>query len=537
MTLFQEAIVLDNDLHSSDFLVIGSGISGLLFSLKVAKRGSVNLITKRSLTDSATYLAQGGIASVVSPKDSFEKHIEDTIRAGAGLCHPDVVDSFVRAAPARIAELVKLGVKFNKVTDGEDYDLGLEGGHSNRRVLHVKDHTGQDIETTLAQRVLDEPRIKKWEHHMAVNLFVRDARVLGAYVLNVETGEVKRFAAKVTILATGGAGKVFLYTSNPEHSTGDGIAMAYRAGATITNMEFIQFHPTLLYHPKIRSFLISEALRGEGAVLLGPDGKRFMQNYHSDAELAPRDVVARAIDAELKRTGAEFVYLDISFKEADFIKERFPVIYETCLKADIDMTKEPIPVVPAAHFVCGGVRVDKSGRSDVDGLYAIGENAGTGFHGANRLASNSLLEGAVLAHNASIAASEEAAKLQLDTDIPPWDPGQATDSDELVVISHMWEEVRRLMQNYVGVVRSNKRLLRARNRIEFLSKEINEFYWDFRITPDLVELRNIATVAELIIRSARMRRESRGAHFNKDFPNQSNEAVDTIIKKGYARIG
>ncbi len=291
---------------------------------------------------------------------------------------------------------MKLGVKFNKVTDRDDYDLGLEGGHSARRVLHVKDHTGQDIETILAQRVREEPRIKKWEHHMAVNLFVRDARVLGAYVLNVETSEVKRFAAKVTILATGGAGKVFLYTSNPEHSTGDGLAMAYRAGATITNMEFIQFHPTLLYHPKIRSFLISEALRGEGAVLLGPDGKRFMQNYHPDAELAPRDVVARAIDAELKRTGAEFVYLDISFKEADFIKERFPVIYETCLKADIDMTKEPIPVVPAAHFVCGGIRADKNGRSDVDGLYAIGENAGTGFHGANRLASNSLLEGAVL---------------------------------------------------------------------------------------------------------------------------------------------
>jgi L-aspartate oxidase len=532
----KKVIVLDNDLHSSDFLVIGSGISGLLFSLKASKRGSVNLVTKRSLTDSATYLAQGGIAAVVSPKDSFEKHIEDTIRAGAGLCHPDVVDSFVRAAPARIAELVKLGVKFNKVSDREDYDLGLEGGHSNRRILHVKDHTGQDIETIVAQRVREDSRITKLEHHMAVNLFVRNNRVLGAYVLDAKTGEVKRFGAKVTILATGGAGKVFLYTSNPDSSTGDGIAMAYRAGAAITNMEFIQFHPTLLYHPKIRSFLISEALRGEGAVLLDPDGRRFMQNYHPDAELAPRDVVARAIDAELKRTGAEFVYLDISFKEAEFIKERFPVIYETCLKAGIDMTKEPIPVVPAAHFVCGGVRVDKLGRSDVDGLYVIGESAGTGFHGANRLASNSLLEGAILAHNASTAASEEVSKIQLNTDIPPWDPGQATDSDELVVIAHMWDEVRRLMQNYVGVVRSNKRLLRARNRIEFLSKEINEFYWDFRITPDLVELRNIATVAELIIRSARMRRESRGAHFNKDYPNQSNEAVDTIIKKGYARI-
>jgi L-aspartate oxidase len=526
---------LDNDLHSSDFLVIGSGISGLLFSLKTSKRGTLNLITKRSLTDSATYLAQGGIAAVVSHEDSFEKHIEDTIRAGAGLCHPDVVDSFVRAGPSRIAEIVRLGVRFNKVTDRSEYDLGLEGGHSQRRVLHVKDHTGQDIETIVAQRVREDSAIKIHEHHMAVNLFVRNNRVLGAYVLDTKTGEVERFAAKVTILATGGAGKVFLYTSNPEHSTGDGIAMAHRAGATITNMEFIQFHPTLLYHPKIRSFLITEALRGEGAVLLGPDGKRFMQNYHPDAELAPRDIVARAIDDELKRTGAEYTLLDISFKDADFIKERFPVIYETCLKAGIDMTKEPIPVVPGAHYLCGGVRVDKNGRSDVDGLYAIGETAGTGFHGANRLASNSLLEGAVLAHNASLAAPEEAARLQLSTDIPPWDPGRATDTDELVVISHMWDEVRRLMQNYVGVVRSNKRLLRARNRIEFLAKEINDFYWDFRITPDLVELRNIATVAELIIRSARMRRESRGAHFNKDYPNQSNETVDTVIKKGYAR--
>jgi len=527
---------MDNDVHSSDFLVIGSGISGLLFSLKASRRGAVNLITKRLLTDTATYLAQGGIAAVVSAKDSFEKHIEDTIRAGAGLCHPDVVDSFVRAGPARISEIVKLGVKFNKASDREGYDLGLEGGHSNRRILHVKDHTGQDVETVLAQRIREESRISIWERHMAVNLFVRNNRVLGAHVLDVKTGEIKRFAAKVTILATGGAGKVFLYTSNPEHSTGDGIAMAYRAGATITNMEFIQFHPTLLYHPKIRSFLITEALRGEGAVLLGPDGKRFMQNYHPDAELAPRDVVTRAIDAELKRTGAECVFLDISFKDGDFVKERFPVIYETCLKAGIDMTREPIPVVPGAHYLCGGVRVDKNGRSDVDGLYVVGESAGTGFHGANRLASNSLLEGAILGHNASLAASEEGAKIRLNTDIPPWDPGQATDTDELVVISHMWDEVRRLMQNYVGVVRSNKRLLRARNRIEFLSKEINEFYWDFRVTSDLVELRNIATVAELIIRSARMRRESRGAHFNKDYPNQSNEAVDTLIKKGYARI-
>jgi len=527
---------MDNDLQTSDFLVIGSGISGLLFSLKASKRGTVDLVTKRSLTDSATYLAQGGIAAVVSPSDSFERHIEDTIRAGAGICHRDVVEAFVKAGPAKISEIVKLGVQFNRVSETTEYELALEGGHSNRRVLHVKDHTGQDIEVTLAKRVREDSRITIFEQHMAVNLVVSNNRVIGAYVLDVKSGRIRRFAAKATVLATGGAGKVFLYTSNPDTATGDGVAMAYRAGATITNMEFIQFHPTLLYHPRIRSFLISEALRGEGAVLLGLDGKRFMPRYHPDAELAPRDVVARAIDNELKRTGAEYVLLDISFKDAEFIKDRFPAIYETCLKAGIDMTKEPIPVVPAAHYLCGGVRVDMNARSDVEGLFAIGETAGTGFHGANRLASNSLLEGAVLAHNASVAASEFIAKQRLDTDIPPWDPGQAADPDELVVITHMWDEVRRVMQNYVGIVRSNKRLTRARNRIEFISKEIEQFYWDFRITPDLIELRNIAAVAELIIRCARMRRESRGAHFNKDYPNQSNEAVDTIIKKGYARI-
>jgi L-aspartate oxidase len=522
--------------YSSDFLVIGSGLSGQLFSLKAAKHGTVNIVTKGRLTESATIRAQGGIAAVVSAEDSIELHVEDTIRVGDGLCHRDVVEQIVKDGPARVKELVDLGVDFsNEETSGE-YELGLEGGHSKRRVLHVKDHTGEDIELALTEKLQHEDNISIHENHMAVNLFVRNNRVYGAYILDLNTNEIERFVAKTVILATGGAGRVFLYTSNPDVATGDGIAMAYRAGATVMNLEMVQFHPTLLYHHKIRSFLISEALRGEGALLLGPDGTRFMANHHEAAELAPRDVVARAIDTELKKTGADHVWLDISFKDPSYIKDRFPVIYETCLEAGIDITKSPIPVVPAAHYVMGGVKADINGRTDVLGLYAIGETSCTGFHGANRLASNSLLEAAVLAHNASVAALEEVKTKIPAMDIPPWDPGEATDPDELVVISHLWEEIRRIMINYVGIARSNKRLIRARNRIEFIQKEINQFYWDFRITPDLVELRNIALVAELIIRMARMRRESRGAHYNIDYPEKSIEIVDTVMRKGYAAI-
>ena len=527
---------MSDKVYSSDFLVIGSGLSGQLFSLKASKHGTVNMVTKGRLTESATFRAQGGIAAVVSDEDSIELHVEDTIRVGDGLCHRDIVQQIIQAGPSRIQELVDLGVDFSGEESTGEFELGLEGGHSKRRVLHVKDHTGKDIELALTKQLEREENIVVYENHMAVNLFVRNNRAYGAYILDLNTTEVERFVAKTVILATGGAGRVFLYTSNPDVATCDGIAMAFRAGATVMNLEMVQFHPTLLYHHKKRSFLISEALRGEGAQLLGPDGKRFMPNYHEKAELAPRDVVARAIDTELKKTGADHVWLDISFKDADYIRNRFPLIYETCLEAGIDITKFPIPVVPAAHYMMGGVKTDINGRTDVLGLYAIGETSCTGFHGANRLASNSLLEASVLAHNASLAAAEDLKTKIPPIEISPWDPGAATDPDELVVISHLWEEIRRIMINYVGIARSNKRLIRARNRIGFIQREISQFYWDFRITPDLVELRNIAIVAELIIKMARMRRESRGAHYNIDYPEKSIELVDTIMKKGYATI-
>ncbi len=530
--------MMSKETHESDFLVIGTGIAGLMFSLKAAKRGSVAALTKRKMHECATAWAQGGIAAVVSDEDSIASHIEDTIRVGSGLCRRDVVEKIVRMGPQAIEELASLGVDFCRDESCNEYELGLEGGHSHRRVLHVKDHTGADIMQALIDAVNNVDNITVFEDHMAVNLVQHNNSVIGAYVLDTKERIVKRFGSRATILATGGAGKVFLYTSNPEHATGDGIAMAYRAGATITNMEFIQFHPTLFHDPagKIRSFLISEALRGEGAVLLGPDGERFMPKYHPDAELAPRDIVARTIDHEMKRTGAEFVHLDISFKDAEFIRNRFPMIYETCLSAGIDITNDPIPVVPAVHYMCGGVKADEAGRTDVDGLFVIGESAGTGFHGANRMASNSLLEGAAMAYYASEAVQDYLDRPIRTECIPPWDPGEATDPDEMIVVTHTWDEIRRLMMNYVGIVRSRKRLIRARNRIDLLSKEINQFYWDFKITPDLLELRNLATVAELIIRMARMRKESRGTHYDLDHPEESDETVDTVLKKGYLPV-
>jgi len=515
----------------SDFLVIGSGISGLTLALKVSDAGSVCLVTKRDIEESATHYAQGGIACVTSPEDSYASHIKDTITAGAGLCHADAVKTIVEEGPALLNELRGLGVAFSGRPSGEP-DLGKEGGHSRRRIVHAGDFTGSVVEEALVRAVKERNNIFVHTDHIAVNLIKDDSngsggagRVRGAYVLDNKKSTVHTFLARATILATGGAGKVYLYTSNPDVATGDGIAMAARAGAVISNMEFVQFHPTCLYHEHAKNFLISEAVRGEGAVLRLADGTPFMKGLHPLADLAPRDIVARAIDFELKKSGSECVYLDITDKPAEFIIKRFPNIYNRCLSFGFDMTKEPIPVVPAAHYTCGGLKTDLKGRTNIRGLYAIGETGCTGLHGANRLASNSLLEGLVLAERASkdlidFISKDEAASL---SPVQPWQPGLAGPSDEAVLITQNWDEIRRFMWNYVGIVRSNKRLERALHRINLLEKEIDEYYWNFTITSDLVELRNIATVAGLIIRSAMMRKESRGLHYNIDYPCRDDE--------------
>jgi L-aspartate oxidase len=527
--------------YRSDYLVIGSGIAGLSFALKAAQSGTVAIVTKRALTESATYYAQGGIASVSSREDTFESHIKDTIEAGAGLCRREVVEMVVRDAPRKIDELIRVGVEFTRraADQGAELDLGKEGGHSKRRIVHAGDLTGKAVEEALVAAVKANANIAAYEEHMAVNLLTAAGRggdgptVRGAYVLDKRTGAVRTFLSRTTVLATGGAGKVYLFTSNPDVATGDGIAMAYRAGAETANMEFIQFHPTCLYHREAKGFLISEALRGEGARLLLKDGTGFMNAHHPMAELAPRDIVARAIDHELKRSGDECVYLDISHRGAAFIKERFPNIYGRCLDFGFDMTTGPVPVVPAAHYICGGVSADLSGRTSIERLYAIGETACTGLHGANRLASNSLLESLVFADR---AATHAAGLVKADREempgVPPWEARGAVESDEAVVISHNWDELRRFMWNYVGIVRSDKRLERAKRRMDILKAEINEYYWDFTITSDLLELRNIATVADLIIRSASLRKESRGLHYNIDYPERDDARflADTVLK-------
>jgi L-aspartate oxidase len=527
-----------------DFLVLGSGIAGLFYALKVAPHGRVAIVTKKNRAESNTNYAQGGIAAVTSKEDSFELHVRDTLQAGAGLCKESVVREIIEEGPARIAELIELGMQFSereipRSQGARELDLGKEGGHSKRRILHAKDITGREIERALLAAVAGRPNIAIFENHLAIDLIpshklgqAGENRCLGAYVLDKSTGHVETFAAPVTLLATGGCGKVYLYTTNPDIATGDGVAMAYRAGTAVANMEFIQFHPTCLYHPKAKSFLVSEAVRGEGGVLKSIEGVEFMDKNHPLKSLAPRDIVARAIDSEMKKSGADYVLLDITHKPARFIIERFPNIYQTCMGYGIDITKEPIPVVPAAHYQCGGVVTNLDGETEIRGLYAIGEVACTGLHGANRLASNSLLEALVCAHRAAQCVIGERSP-PADLKLPAWHSGNVPNPDEMVVVSHNWDEIRRAMWDYVGIVRTNKRLQRAQKRIANLQEEIQDYYWDFIVTSDLLELRNIATVAEIIIASALDRPESRGLHYNLDYPSSNPEWAqrDTVLRR------
>ena len=530
-------------LKQFDYLVIGGGVAGLTFALEVAKEGRVAVLFKKGVSDSSTAWAQGGVAAVGQIDDSIESHIEDTLEAGVGLCNREIVELVVTEGPARISELISRGAKFDK-EDGK-YHLHQEGGHSRRRIYHTADATGWEIQKTLLAAVDLEPNIEifpDWNAFELITTHKLDLGVdqpnatVGAYVLSPQQ-EVVSFMAEKILVATGGAGKVYLYTSNPDVASGDGVAMCYRAGVPVANMEFFQFHPTCLFHPKAKSLLITEAMRGEGAVLRRINGESFVSDFHPRGELAPRDVVARAIDYCLKQHGEEYVYLDISHRPADFVKEHFPTIYQQCLKYGFDITTGPIPVVPAAHYSCGGVVSDKTGRTLIRGLYVAGECAHTGLHGANRLASNSLLEGLVFAHRAANSAIEDAKRFSSQNIVPAkWDPGSAVDSDEAVVITQNWDEIRRLMWNYVGIVRTDKRLRRALSRIELIKWEIQEYYWNFKLTSDLLELRNLALVAELVIRSALSRKESRGLHYNLDYPERSSKfQKDTIIDPEIAR--
>lgn len=526
-----------------DVLIIGSGAAGLTVALQLDPSLRVALISKASLQGGASWLAQGGIAAVIDKDDSAEAHIADTLAAGAGLCHEDAVRFVVENGPKAVHWLIDSGVDFTKeVVEGNgegngepSYHLTQEGGHSHRRILHTADATGKEITGTLVERALAAENVQIFEHHCAVDLVTqadkssRKIRCTGAYILDINSGDVELLQAKSVVLASGGASKTYLYTSNPDGASGDGIAMAWRRGCRVGNLEFNQFHPTCLYHPKAKSFLITEALRGEGAILKLPDGTPFMQNFHTDAELAPRDVVARAIDHEMKRLGSDCLYLDISHKPAEFIIEHFPTVYKRCLEFGIDITTTPIPIVPAAHYTCGGIVVNTKGQTDLRNLYAIGESAFTGLHGANRMASNSLLECLVYAQAAATEINQLNDKIPQPDFVRPWDESQVEYSDENVVISHNWDELRRFMWDYVGIVRTDKRLQRAQHRIQLLQKEIQEFYSNYKVGRDLLELRNLTTVADLIIRCALQRKESRGLHYTLDYPQLAPIAKDTIL--------
>ncbi|MEK9711935.1 MAG: L-aspartate oxidase [Thalassolituus sp.] len=521
-----------------DVLIIGSGAAGLTLGLSLPDHIRAVIISKDTLDAGSTRWAQGGVAAVLDEDDSIEAHVSDTLTAGAGLCQESAVRFTVENSTAAIQWLIDLGVPFTKDTE-DHFHLTREGGHSVRRIIHAADATGHAISDTLLERAKARPNLTLMHDYIAVDLITREKvglngqACIGGYFLNKTTGEVDSITARATVLATGGASKVYLYTSNPDGASGDGIAMAWRAGCRVANMEFNQFHPTCLYHPQAGSFLITEAVRGEGGKLLLPNGRRFMGRFDKRAELAPRDIVARAIDHEMKRLGADCLFLDISHKPDEFIREHFPTIYERCLELGIDITKDPIPVVPAAHYTCGGVVTDNNGRTDIRRLYAVGETASTGLHGANRLASNSLLECLVFARS---AAADIVASIDMDTKIeqvPAWDSSQVTDSDEDVVISHNWDELRRFMWDYVGIVRTTKRLVRAKHRVALLRQEIQEFYSNHKVTNDLLELRNLVDVADVIIRSALLRKESRGLHYSRDYPEALPRAFDTVLTPKY----
>jgi L-aspartate oxidase len=524
-------------MKSFDVAIVGSGLAGLTVALNLADHRKIGIITKREFLDGASNWAQGGIAAVLAKDDSPEDHIRDTEIAGAGLCNAEVTRYVVERGRQAIEWLIGQGVPFTRdETSDVGYHLTREGGHSHRRVIHAADATGHAVQTTLEAKVKSHPNITVLDHHMAVDLITGpklgqpERRCHGLYALDETAGRVVTVGTGQVVLATGGAGKVYLYTTNPDTATGDGIAMGWRAGCTVANMEFIQFHPTCLYHPHAKSFLISEAVRGEGGVLRLADGSRFMPAHDERAELAPRDVVARAIDFEMKKRGLDCVYLDISHKPAAFLKEHFPNIYARCLDLGIDITRQPIPVVPAAHYTCGGLQTDRNACTDLAGLYAVGETAHTGLHGANRLASNSLLECLVFGQAAARHILEQPIP-RIPT-LPQWDESRVTDADEEIVISHNWDELRRFMWDYVGIVRTNKRLERAQHRIRLLTGEILEYYSNFRVTADLLDLRNLVATAELIVRSAMLRHESRGLHFSRDYPRQLPVARDTVLRRG-----